>query len=340
MLESLLQESPAGLYCPQGDFYVDPWRRVPRAVITHAHADHARTGMDQYLTTEDGHRVLRRRVGNTAHIDTIPYGTTLTINGVRVSLHPAGHVLGSAQVRIEYRGYVVVISGDYKVLHDATCRPFEPVRCNAFVSECTFGLPVFRWPNPDEVFGQINQWWRQTRDRGETAVIFAYSLGKAQRILKSLDPFIGPIVCHRAVEELNEDYRDTGVTLPETTVPDHRQKSARPEGAIIIAPPAVQDSSWLKPFGICSMATASGWMMIRGTRRWMSVDRGFVLSDHADWPGLLKAISATGAEKVLVTHGRTGPMVRWLREKGIDSNSLSTKFTGESQEADSGESLP
>lgn len=328
----LIRETSEGLYCEAGDFYVDPWRRVPRAIITHAHADHARPGSERYLTTQDGKHVLRSRMGAQAAIDSVAYGEPLTINGVRVSLHPAGHVLGSAQIRIEYRGEVWVVSGDYKVEAERTCAAFEPVRCHTFISECTFGLPVYRWPAQSAVMGQINDWWLRCAEQSRAAIVFAYSLGKAQRVLAGVDSSIGPIVCHPAVQQINEDYRASGVELPATSLAGQPSQTKQWGGTLVIAPPAAAGSTWVKKFGNASTGMASGWMLIRGTRRWRAVDRGFVLSDHADWPGLLTAIRESEAEQILLTHGQTAPMQRWLAEQGVCCGALKTQFSGEAEE--------
>lgn len=332
----LLEETPSGLYCEAGGFHIDPWRRVPRAVITHAHADHARPGSKHYLTTTDGCPVLRARLGPSAVIDSLDYGQDLCLNGVRLSLHPAGHVLGSAQVRLEYRGEVWVVSGDYKVVADATCLPFETVRCHTLITECTFGLPIYQWPRQDDVLQQINAWWRQCRDEHRVAVFLAYSLGKAQRVLAGLDPTIGPIICHSAVEHMNGVYREAGIELPPTESPETADPVAARKGPLVMLPPSAAGSGWLRKLGEMSVATASGWMLTRGARRGQTLDRRFVLSDHADWPGLLQAIRDSGADRVLVTHGHTAPMVRWLKEEhGLDSRSLTTQFRGESGDAPS-----
>ncbi|MFN9719256.1 MAG: ligase-associated DNA damage response exonuclease [Planctomycetota bacterium] len=329
MSTQLIQESPAGLYCDAGDFYIDPWRKVQRAVITHAHADHARPGSTRYLATREGRRVLRSRLGPSADIETMSYGQTMTINGVTLSFHPAGHVLGSAQVRVEYRGEVWVVSGDYKIEPDSTCSAFEHVRCHTFITESTFGLPVYRWSPQCKIFDEINRWWLQCRSAGIAAVLLGYSLGKAQRLIAGVDPSIGPIYCHPAVEELNQEYRASGIALPQTYLPS--QAPARKDwgGVLIVAPPTVASSQWMNKFGTASTAMASGWMMTRGSRRWQSVDRGFPLSDHADWPGLLKAIDETQAEQILVTHGHTGPMVRWLQENGRQARAVITRFSSD-----------
>ena len=327
--DDLLRLTDAGLYCPQGDFYVDPWRRVSRAIITHAHADHARAGSDRYLCAASGKLVLRSRIGGAAPIDTLRPGETVSLNGVRVSLHPAGHVLGSAQVRLEHRGVTWVVTGDYKLQHDPTCDPFEPVPCDVFVTESTFGLPVYRWPSPETVAAEINAWWRANRDAGRTSVLLAYALGKAQRLAAMVDPTIGPIVAHGAVMKLVDAYRASGVRLPSIDRVPPRARRVGGGRALVIAPPSVQGGSWLKLFGEASVAPASGWMLLRGVRRRRGVDRGFVLSDHADYPGLLAAIEASGARRVLVTHGFSEPLARVLRDRGLDAHVLPTRFTGE-----------
>jgi putative mRNA 3-end processing factor len=328
-MPNLVTVTGRGLYCEQGDFYIDPWKPVSRAVITHAHADHARRGSDRYLTTDAGQHVLKTRMDAGAIIDTVAYGETLEIGSVRLSLHPAGHILGSAQIRIESRGEVWVISGDYKVAPDITCAPFEPLPCHTFITECTFGLPIYRWPSQADVFDDINRWWRTNRDQGRVSTIFAYSLGKAQRILAGVDPGLGPIFCHGAVQRVNRDYRETGIHLPDTSHAGFGNDKRDWAGALIMAPPSANGTPWMKKFGDVSTAFASGWMQVRGTRRRRAVDRGFVVSDHADWPGLIGAIHATGAERVLATHGRTGPMIRWLREAGIEAEALQTEYVGE-----------
>jgi len=325
----VLEVTESGLYCAAGDFYIDPWRRVNRAVITHAHADHARPGHGRYLCAAPGKPVLRTRMGGNATIETLRYGETTSIDGVTVSLHPAGHVLGSAQVRVEHRGESWVVTGDYKLEHDPTCASFEPVRCDVFVTESTFGLPVYRWPDPDSVAHEINSWWRTNRDAGRTSVILAYALGKAQRIAAIVDPSIGPVVGHGAVMKLVEAYRASGVRLPPIDRVPPRARRVGGGRALVIAPPSVLGSPWLKQFGESSVAVASGWMTVRGVRRRRNVEHGFVVSDHADFPGLLSAIEASGASRVLVTHGFSDVLARYLRERGLDAKPLATRFTGE-----------
>jgi putative mRNA 3-end processing factor len=331
---------PEGLYCPPGDFYIDPWRPVERAVITHGHGDHARTGNARYLTAEPGAAVLRSRLGADINLQTLAYGERLDHHGVTLSLHPAGHVLGSAQVRLEYQGEVWVASGDYKVEPDATCAPFEPVRCHTFITESTFGLPIYRWPPQAVIFDQINSWWRGNRDQGKASVLFCYAFGKAQRILHGLDASIGPILVHGAVEPLNRVYREAGVALPETHYAgDFTRSDPLLRQAIVLAPPSAGGSSWMKRFGDYSDAFASGWMRLRGTRRRRGVDRGFVLSDHADWPGLLWAIEQTGAERVMVTHGSVNVLVRYLSERGLDARGFVTEY-GDEDDASAEQASP
>ena len=332
----LIVQRPEGLYCPPGDFFIDPWRPVARAVITHAHADHARRGHGHYLAAAPAEGVLRARLGEIT-LQTLAYGEVVDHFGVRISLHPAGHVLGSAQVRLEHAGQVWVASGDYFVagagasaLEDnATCAPFEPVPCHCFITESTFGLPIYRWPPQHEVFDDINQWWRANADAGRASLLMAYSFGKAQRVLAGVDAGIGPIVVHGAVEPLNRAYREAGVRLPATRLASDLSSTegrASLRGALVVAPPSVQGSPWLKRFGEYADAFASGWMQLRGARRRRSVDRGFVLSDHADWPGLQRAIRATGAQRVIVTHGYEAVMVRWLTEQGLQASAFATEY--------------
>ena len=331
---NLIIARPEGLYCPPGNFYLDPWRPVDRAVITHGHGDHARCGSRHYLAARPGEGILRRRLGADINLGTLPYGETIDHHGVRLSFHPAGHVLGSAQVRLEYRGEVWVASGDYKLEDDGTCAPFEPVHCDTFVTESTFGLPIYRWQTQVEIFAEMNAWWRDNAAAGRVSVLYCYSFGKAQRILSGLDPSIGPILAHGAVLPLTDVYRAAGVHLPDIHyVGTFTDKAVLPQ-AIVLAPPSAQSTTWLRRFGEFSDAFASGWMQLRGTRRRRGVDRGFALSDHADWPGLQTAVAATGAGRVFVTHGYSSVMVRWLREQGLDAQEFVTEY---GEEDDSGD---
>jgi putative mRNA 3-end processing factor len=331
--EPLVVATHAGLYCAAGGFHIDPWQPVDRAVITHAHGDHARPGHAYYLAARAGEHVLRARLGD-VRLDLVDYGEPIELGGVRVSLHPAGHVLGSAQVRIERGGEVWVLSGDYKLQPDPTCAAFEPVRCDVFVTESTFGLPIYRWRPAAEVVAEIDAWWRDNAAAGRASVLFAYAFGKAQRILASVDASIGPIVCHGAVEALNRAYRESSVALPQTRLVTDVSDKAQLQSALVVAPPSAQSTAWLKRFGDYSDAFASGWMQIRGTRRRRAVDRGFVLSDHADWPELDAAIGATGACTVYVTHGYVPVMTRWLESRGLEARAFDTQFGGEWDDAE------
>jgi len=328
--KDLVIARPEGLYCPPGDFFIDPWQPVAHALVTHAHGDHLRPGHGHYLTAEAGRHVVASRVG-AVDLQTLPYGAAITHRGVRVSFHPAGHVLGSAQIRLEHDGRVWVVSGDYKTGPDATCAPFEPVRCDVFVTESTFGLPVFRWAQQQDVFDSLDAWWAGNAEAGHASIVYAYSFGKAQRVIAGIDPDIGPIIVHGAVATMDEAYRQSGIRLPQTksvleATPDEIRRS------LVIAPPSAQGSTWTRRFGDFSDAFASGWMLLRGARRRRNVDRGFILSDHADWPGLLEAIAASGAPRVIVTHGYVEPLVRFLAEQGLESGAFKTQY-GDDEDA-------
>jgi len=330
---------PEGLYCPPGDFYIDPWRAVDRAVITHAHADHARRGHAHYLAAAAGEGVLRARLGDIT-LQTLAYGEAIVHHGVRLSLHPAGHVLGSAQVRLEHEGRVWVASGDYHVSgaggHNPTCAPFEPVRCDCFITESTFGLPIYRWRPEAELMEEVSAWWRANAQAGRASLLMGYSFGKAQRLLAGVDASIGPVFVHGAVEPLNQAYREAGVALPPTRRLDDAVARADLRHALVVAPPSAQGGAWQKRLGEHSDAFASGWMQLRGTRRRRGLDRGFVVSDHADWPGLMQAIAATGCERVIVTHGYEAVMVRHLQGLGLLAGSFRTEY-GDERNGEAGE---
>lgn len=332
-MPDLLVSTEQGLYCPAGDFHVDPWTGVDRAVVTHGHADHARWGSRAYLCTVESEGILRQRLGPDAPLDVAAYGEIRTVNGVRVSLHPAGHILGSAQVRVEHRGEVWVVTGDYKHRPDPTSAPYEPVPCHVLITESTFGLPVYRWPDPEEVFREMKAWWRTNRDEGRTSVVFAYSLGKAQRVLAGLEAE-APILVHGAVKKLNEVYEAAGIRLPEHRYADVESCREHRGQALVVAPPSAGGSTWMRRFGPVSTAFASGWMMVRGNRRRRGADRGFVLSDHVDWPALLATVKESGAERIGITHGFVPTVVRYLRDQGLDAWAVPTRFRGESDDGD------
>lgn len=335
MADALVTHTNDGLYCPIGNFHIDPWNPVERALVTHAHADHARIGCSSYLAAEAGIHLMRARLGEEANIATLPFGQQVNHNGVLVSFHPAGHVLGSAQIRLERDGEVWIVSGDYKLAADSTCEAFEPVRCHTFITESTFALPIYRWDLTHEIFGAINAWWQSNKVAGKASLLFAYALGKAQRLLAGVDSSIGPIFTHGAVEKLNRAYVNSGVKLPATTaaveVAPTRGKTKPWAGALVVAPPSAVNSPWARKFEPASEGIASGWMRVRGTRRRKAVDRGFALSDHADWAGLLEAIRATGAERVLATHGFAAVLARHLRENGLDASVIETRYGDEEE---------
>ncbi|MFY0539010.1 ligase-associated DNA damage response exonuclease [Nannocystis pusilla] len=329
MRDPLVELTERGLYCRAGDFYIDPWQPVDRAIVTHAHGDHAVAECAHYLTAAPGRGLLALRVGDGADIQPLAYGDLIVHHGVGVSLHPAGHILGSAQVRIEHHGEVWVVSGDYKLGPDPTCAPFESVRCHCFISESTFGLPIFRWAPPAATMQDVAAWWRANQQSGRTSLLLCYALGKAQRLLAGVGPEIGPIYVHGAVERMTAAYRAAGVRLPPAPPVLEAARGADFERALILAPPSAQGSPWTRRFKRPVRGFASGWMQIRGTRRRKVVDRGFVLSDHADWNELLAAITGTGAERVFLTHGYAQAMARHLRERGLDAHPLATRFVGE-----------
>jgi len=324
----VLEFKPQGIYCPAGDFFIDPWQPVDRALITHGHADHARPGHQRYLSTDMAAPVMRHRLGDIP-LETVAYGELRQIGDAQVSFHPAGHVPGSAQIRLEVNGEVWVVSGDYKTEPDRLSTAFEPLRCHGFVTECTFGLPVFNWPSEDQVAAEINAWWANNAAQGAFSLLGAYSLGKAQRVLSLLDPNIAPILTHGAVENTNAVLRGQGLHLP-NTIPVTPDTQARDHpGALIIAPPGALNSTWARRFRPASTGFASGWMRLRGVRRRRAADRGFVISDHADWAGLNMAIKETGAETIYVTHGYTDIFKRWLTSEGYNAQVVPTAFTGE-----------
>lgn len=313
--------------------YIDPWEPVGRAVVTHGHSDHARRGMGHYLCHPHTAVILRLRLGATIATEELEYGEAITVNGVRISLYPAGHIIGSAQVKLEYGGEVWVVSGDYKLTHDGISVPFEPLRCHSFVTESTFGLPIYRFPSRASVLSEINQWWRQNAADGFNTVLLAYALGKAQTLLHHLDTTTGPVLLHGAVANVNAALEGIGYRFAgEHITPDTHRSAVK--GAAVIAPPSVFGSTWLKKLAPYRIALCSGWMQLRGTRRRRGVDRGFVLSDHADWEQLNQAVDATGAENVYVTHGYEGPFARWLREeKGLQAREVHLQG-GEQMEGD------
>lgn len=319
---SLLKFTSQGIYCEMGDFYIDPWRPVEKAIITHAHSDHARFGMKQYLAHPTTASVMKYRLGRDIQVQTINYAEPIYMNGVKISLHPAGHIPGSSQIRMEYRGEVWVAAGDYKTHVDGISEPFEPIDCHTFITESTFGLPVFQWKSNTELMNEVREWWRWNRENNLVSVLYCYSLGKAQRLLQSLGEE-GRVYGHGAVMQMNEALEYAGYNL-KSCLPVAAETDFT--GALILAPPSAENSSWLKRFGNYTTAAASGWMQIRGTRRRSSAQTGFVISDHADWSGLLTAIKSTNATRIIATHGYTDILTKYLREMGLEAIAESTEF--------------
>ncbi|WKV12083.1 ligase-associated DNA damage response exonuclease [Marivirga harenae] len=334
-MSSLLQFTNKGIYCAKGEFYIDPWRPVKKALITHGHADHSRPGHRYYLAHPQSKHIMQQRLGHDIQIETIDYNNNISINGVKVSFHPAGHIPGSAQIRLEFNGKVAVVSGDYKLEDDGLSTPFESVKCHEFVTETTFGLPIYQWKPQNETFGEINTWWRKNKEEGKTSVIFAYALGKAQRIMKNVDTKIGEIYTHGAVENATEALRATGLDLPETIKITNDIPKKNYAGNLVIATPASIGTPWMKKLAPYSTGIASGWMMLRGTRRRKAADRGFVLSDHADWNGLLEAVKLSEAQTVYSTHGYSNVFTKYLKEeKGLNAIRLNSQIEGESLDSE------
>ena len=344
MLGDLIELRPEGYYCAQADLYIDPMRSVKRALVTHAHSDHARGGMEHYLAHKDSEWVLRLRLGKNISLQTLEYGESIWMNGVEITLFPAGHVPGSAQVRLRNSKECWVISGDYKTIGDGLTPAFESVVCDYFITESTFGLPVYQWKPQAEIFREINAWWQGCAEEGLNAVMSCYSLGKAQRVLKYLDRAIGRVICHGSIAETNEALERQGFDFGswergETKAKGKKRgegivEAQKVKGALIVCPPAAMDSQWMKQFGEYETGSCSGWMGLRGTRRWGNLDRGFVLSDHADWNQLLGAVESCGAENVYVTHGFSEIFARYLREeRGLRAQTTRALMRGDFQVA-------
>lgn len=322
----MIRFTDKGMYCEPGDFYIDPWRPVPRAVITHGHSDHARWGSEAYLCHTDTLPIIKLRLGADTHVESMPYGEARDINGVKVSFHPAGHIIGSAQVRMEHKGEIWVISGDYKLSDDLLSTPFEPVRCHHFVTESTFGLPLYRFDPPAQTYAEINRWWAANAAEGMNTILLGYALGKSQALLHSLDTGTGPVFLHGAVANVNEALKQVGYHFPGTRITQETDKKLF-QGAMIVAPPSAFGTPWMRKFAPYRVAMCSGWMALRGARRRKGVDKGFALSDHCDWDQLNRAVLATGAEHIYVTHGYESPFVRWLQERhGLQAYEVKTLF--------------
>lgn len=332
IMDELIRVTPSGIFCQAGDFYIDPSRPVNRAVVTHAHSDHARWGCRRYLAAKSGEHLLRMRMNEDAEFQFLPYGQSITIGGVNVSLHPAGHMLGSAQVRLEFKGRIAVVTGDYKLGPDPTCVAWQPVPCHFLVTESTFGLPIYHWPEWQREIDSINQWWRDAREQGKCCVLYGYAVGKSQSLLAGLDAEIGPIYTHGAVEKGNDAYRRSGVKLPITTYVGSVEGKHDWKGAMVVAVPSAHGTPWMRKFGRVSTAMASGWMAVRGSRRRRAMDRGFIISDHVDWRSLLTAVEQCDPETVWVTHGYTAVVARYFNECGRHAIAIDSRSRTDSNE--------
>lgn len=323
---ALIEYTKKGLYCPQAKVYIDPWRKVDNALITHGHSDHARWGHKYYVCCTNSVNIIKHRLKNDINIRGLAFGEKLVVNGVTFSFFPAGHIVGSAQIRIEYKGEIWVVSGDYKIEEDGLCTPFEPIKCHSFITECTFGLPIYKWSPQEEVFDKIRKWWHSNASVGKTSIITAYSLGKAQRIIHALGTQIGPIYTHDTIHKMNKVYAASGFSLPETFSLKSKFNTSSLDKALVVTPSSALGSEWAKNLNNYSLAAASGWMMTRKNRKRGGVDMSFVLSDHCDWSGLNEAIKLTGATNIYPTHGNTISFSKWLNEKGYNARPIETEY--------------
>lgn len=321
----LLSLTNKGLYCALGDFFIDPWEEVDTAIITHGHGDHARPGMKHYLCVRENEFILTKRIPE-ARITTYSYGEAFHMGEVDVSFHPAGHILGSSQIRIQYQDEIWVFTGDFKREVDPTCLPFEVVPCDVFISEATFSIPVYRWPSFDHEINEIYSWWMKNKEEGNNSVLLCYALGKAQRIIAGLRKLTDETIwVHGTIDEMNKSYAKSGLSW-ENVKKVPLESNEKFHGAFIMCPPSAQGSSWSKRLSPQKVAFASGWMRLRGNRRRKGYERGFVISDHADWPSLIKTVKDTGCSKVYFTHGQTDVIVKYLNEQGINAYDLKLPY--------------
>ena len=320
---ALLEHTDSGLYCRAADAWIDPSRPVRRALITHAHADHARPGCDEYWAVASSEGVLRQRLGRDITLHSTPYGQQFWLNQACVSFHSAGHVLGSAQIRLCVDDEVWVVTGDYKRCADPSCEPFEVVPCDVLITEATFGLPIYAWEPGHRIAEQIRNWWQG--DREHPSLLFCYSFGKAQRLMAELHA-IGvqdEVLLHGAVETVTRSYREAGIAMTPSRPVSALSRKDSLAGRLILAPPSAHRSAWMRRFRSPQTAFASGWMAVRGARRRRGYERGFVLSDHADWQGLIRSVLDSGAKRIYVTHGQDDVLSRFLRERhGLDARPL------------------
>jgi putative mRNA 3-end processing factor len=327
----LIDFTNKGLYCRAGDFYIDPWKPVDRAVITHGHSDHARWGSKYYLCHHHTKPILQLRLGPNQY-QSVGWNEPVYMNGVRLTLFPAGHIIGSSQIRIEYEGEIWVVSGDYKTEDDGLSGLFEPVKCHTFITECTFGLPIYKWKPQQEIYSNIKQWVQKNQQQKKTSVLIAYSLGKAQRLLQPLSEVSDKIFVHGAVFNMHMALVNAGWKLPfvQRVTPETPKEDLA--GSVVIAPSSAEGSPWMRRFTPYEVGICSGWMQVRGNVRRKNADAGFILSDHADWQGLIDSCKATEAECVYATHGFQAAFSRYLTEQGIDAREVHTEYGGEEEE--------
>jgi putative mRNA 3-end processing factor len=327
----LIDFTDKGLYCAQGQFYIDPWQPVNKAVITHAHSDHARWGSDYYLCHHLTKPILQLRLGNNNY-QAVEWNEPVYMNGVTITLHPAGHIIGSSQVRVAYNGEIWVVSGDYKTENDGISGQFEPVRCHTFITESTFGLPIYRWQSQEVLFTAMRSWIRQNKEQGKTSLLLAYSLGKSQRVIKALAGSVDHVFVHGAVYNTQQALQNAGWQFPEVEKVTNDISKEMFHQNLVVAPGSAADTPWIKKMQPVSTGICSGWMQVRGNARRRNTDAGFALSDHADWDGLLQTVKATGAEKVFVTHGFQSAFSRFLNENGIEAGEVKTAFGNEEED--------
>jgi putative mRNA 3-end processing factor len=318
-MSHLLEFTRKGIYCPQADIYIDPSHRVANAIITHAHGDHARPGSKHYLAHKHSEPILRMRLGEQISLRTVEYGEEFIIQGVKFSLHPAGHIIGSAQVRVEYKGEVWVVSGDYKLQNDNFCTPFEPVKCDVFISETTFGLSKFKWQPQHTVMDEITKWVLDNRNNGITSVLMGYALGKMQRLLVNLPEFDFPVYAHPTIVKLHERLKEAGHKLPAALPLKHSLSAKTLNGALVLSQPSATDNLWLRKLPDYQVGFCSGWVGAFEKKKRTNYQRGFELSDHADWEELNTAVKETGAQRIYTTHGYTSEFSKWLRVCGLQS---------------------
>lgn len=332
----LIDFTEKGLYCSAGNFFIDPWQPVDRAIITHGHSDHARAGNKYYLCHHYTKPILQLRLGDN-HYETVGWNEPVHFNNVTVTLYPAGHIIGSSQVKVEHKGEIWVVSGDYKLEDDGISGTFEPVKCHTFVTESTFGLPIYRWKPQAAIFDDIEKWILDNQSAGKVSVLIAYSLGKAQRVLQAVKRVTSNIYAHGAIYNMHQMLLHSNI-LPDGILPEIKRVTPETpkeafKGSVVIAPPSAESSSWIRKFNPYSLGICSGWMQVRGNQRRKNADGGFALSDHCDWNALLRAIEETGAQKVFVTHGFQSAFSRYLNEAGIESAEVKTEFGTEDEEA-------